>query len=613
MNNRTRIALLLILSLLTWTVSANSTYEFETPESVYVVADIHGAYDEIHTTLKTHNIIDEKDNWSAGTSHFISLGDLIDRGPSSRKILELFMKLQIEAEKAGGRFHIVLGNHEIMNLTGDLRYVSPEEYAEFAIDEDSAERQKYFDRFLKEQKLTDTPEVKASFQKRFPKGYFAHRAAYSNEGRYGQWLVNLPFVIKVNSEIFVHGGLSNSLQGKSLVAINTELKQTLIDYMEAAKQLKTTAILSLDDDFKGSLKKVKSLADSPMNQKFLKLRQSLLFKNTSPTWYRGTALCHPYFEEEILQANLKQWDANRVWVGHTTTPNREVQDRFGGQLVMLDTGMLKAHYKGDPWLAKIENDKPLTFMHGVSGKLSKPVKAPAREEANPLGMTDQQVEEFLRTAEVVSRKATKEGRTKPYKVTLKQGDKVLKGIFKYTNISGSKGRGRIKKRGPADRFTHEIAAYKLDRLLGIGLVPVTVEREIGGKRGSLQLWIDDLISDLSLNANNIGYLGYCDAYSQVNLMNNFDYLIMNNDRNQSNIMYSQSDGQIWFIDHSRSFSTTKKRPKILAGSKIVVPAPLKKELEKLNEEALKSLSPWLSDKQRRAILERRDRLLVGDF
>ena len=98
-----------------------SAYELETDATIHVVGDVHGAYNEIQQTLKTLKLIDDNNNWSGGKAHFVSLGDLMDRGYASRKVIDLFMQLQQQAKQAGGGLHVVLGNHEVMNLIGDRR------------------------------------------------------------------------------------------------------------------------------------------------------------------------------------------------------------------------------------------------------------------------------------------------------------------------------------------------------------------------------------------------------------------------------------------------------------------------------------------------------------
>ena len=101
-------------------------------ERVVVVPDIHGAYPELIELLQASDVIDQSLAWRAGTTHLVSLGDILDRGAESRKVMDLLMRLEREALAAGGRVHVVSGNHETMNLVGDLRYVSREEFAAYS-------------------------------------------------------------------------------------------------------------------------------------------------------------------------------------------------------------------------------------------------------------------------------------------------------------------------------------------------------------------------------------------------------------------------------------------------------------------------------------------------
>jgi hypothetical protein len=98
-------------------------------DRVIAFADVHGAYGDLVPLLQKAGIVDRDLHWAAGTAHVVSLGDLFDRGGESRKVIELMMRLQGEATTAGGQLHVVLGNHEAMNLLGDLRYVTREEFA----------------------------------------------------------------------------------------------------------------------------------------------------------------------------------------------------------------------------------------------------------------------------------------------------------------------------------------------------------------------------------------------------------------------------------------------------------------------------------------------------
>jgi len=595
-------------------LSANEpSYQFTTDGPVYVFADVHGAFNELQTALRTSALIDEQDKWIGANAHLVSLGDLIDRGPQSRKVLDLLKRLQVEAEEAGGKVHVVKGNHEVMNLVGDLRYVAPEEYAEFASDETEELRETFYARYLKNSNQADDQNARQSFDEKFPAGFFAHRAAYKIDGEYGSWLMTLPFVIQINDQVFAHAGLSKSVYNKSLAELNNELQQTLKNYLVSWNQLIDDGKLKFDDSYHKSLDLMNAMTEDKAAQEFVAIREQLLFSSQSPTWYRGNSICHPIFEQDILSTKLAEWQATRLWVGHTVTINNRVNQRLDGQLIMLDAGMLKSYYDGEPFVAKIANDQ-VEFIHGVNGEILSASFAPNREQGNPHGLSDAELEDFLTNAPIIEKKVAKEGRTKPIRITLERDGKTIKAIFKYRAAANSRGQGRLKRKiASPDRYQNEVAAYKLDRMMDINLVPVSVERVIDGKRGSLQLWLDDLTNVLTMKKNNIEYNGYCDYEAQINMMDSYDYLIANSDRNQSNIMYSSSDFQLWLIDHSMAFGTSTRRPAMIKRATIEVTDSFKAALEKLTEEKLQTLSPWLSSSQIKALWKRRNKMLAGDF
>jgi len=587
---------------------------FETNSPVYVVGDVHGAYASIVTTLKNISLIDDNNQWIGGTARFVSLGDLMDRGPSSRKVMDLYMALQTQAIKAGGKFHVVLGNHEIMNLAGDLRYLSAEEIAEFASDETIEQRALAFERYIKWKDLQDTPAALAEFDQQFPKGYFARQQAFSLSGKYGQWLTQLPFVIRINDQIFTHGGLSKKTEEYTIEELNSELNRTLVNYLSSWQFLKDKELFTSTASFSERQTLINALEPSEKKTQFLSSKGHFLFSNESPTWFRGNAICHPYFEQDNLNSRLLRWKATRLWVGHTTSQKRSPLNRLDGKLVVMDTGMLNSYYKGEPWVAKILANKQPVYIQGLTGKIGKSTLSPNRHWSNPYNMTDNQVEDFLKTAEITIIGGTKEGKTKPLVLELRKNGKMIKGIFKYVDTAPRNQIGRWKKEDNyEDRYQYEMAAYRLDRILGIGLVPVTIERKIKRKSGIIQLWIDGLISEMVMKDNNITFVGDCYKKAQENMIDTFDYLISNQDRNQSNMLYSQDDMQIWFIDHSRSFSVKAKRPKMLRKSKIKLTNRFRQSLEKLNHEGLQVLRPWLHNRQIKAILKRRDKLVSGDF
>jgi len=94
---------------------------------VYAIADLHGDYDQAIAVLRLCGLIAADGSWAGGNATLVQTGDLVDRGPDSLKVLELFRTLRRQAAQAGGRVVTLLGNHEALNLEGDFRYVNEAE------------------------------------------------------------------------------------------------------------------------------------------------------------------------------------------------------------------------------------------------------------------------------------------------------------------------------------------------------------------------------------------------------------------------------------------------------------------------------------------------------
>ena len=93
-------------------------------DSVFVVSDPHGRFDLLADLLISHHIIDTDLMWNFGKNHLVVLGDVFDRGDDVTQILWFLFKLEREASRAGGRVSFLLGNHEAMVLSGDIRYAT---------------------------------------------------------------------------------------------------------------------------------------------------------------------------------------------------------------------------------------------------------------------------------------------------------------------------------------------------------------------------------------------------------------------------------------------------------------------------------------------------------
>jgi hypothetical protein len=168
-------------------------------------------------------------------------------------------------------------------------------------------------------------------------------------------------------------------------------------------------------------------------------------------------------------------------------------------------------------------------------------------------------EDFLRTAEIIKSEPVGEGVTHPWKLTLRRGDVEHKAVWKNIDIVD----GEIP-----DRWRFEIAAYRLDKLLGLNMIPPVVEREFRGKAGDLSLWAENKYSLLKILEENIPFPE--SAQAQIDAMKYitraWDSLLANDDRTQQNILYTE-DWRTILFDHSRAFRSDKDhRERLIYGS-----------------------------------------------
>jgi hypothetical protein len=221
------------------------------------------------------------------------------------------------------------------------------------------------------------------------------------------------------------------------------------------------------------------------------------------------------------------------------------------------------------------------------------------------------LEAFLLRAQVEAVRAINRGVTRPRRLTL-----LLDGVRRdaaWKVIDESRGGVTVLARGEReldfqDTYRAECAAYELDKMLGLGMVPATVERVISGERGALVLWIDNAITEQERRDRNL-LPPEPEAWSrQIFRMRMFDNLIHNIDRNLGNSLIT-GDWQLRLIDHTRSFRKTRtlRSPDQLARfSRSLLDAMTRLDEPTLRQRLDRYLSVW----QIRAILERRDRLIA---
>ena len=599
-------------------------YDISAPARVVAFGDVHGTYEDWSTMLQEVGVLDAQLNWSGGNTHLVSLGDLVDRGPDSRKVIELLMKLEQQAAQAGGAVHLVLGNHEVMVMTGDLRYASPQEFAAFAADETQAERDEMYAQYRAFNPGGSEADALQQFDDAYPPGFIALRKAFSRDGAIGSWLIQQPFVIKVNDKVYLHGGIANVSVEESLASLNGKLQGELRDFLASMDELRAAGVMPWYVDYHDRLDfltaRVEEFAAANPRKKaswfpavnaVFEAQKAYLFSDDSPNWYRGTALCNPYSESFNTERFLKKVGARQVVMGHTPTRG-EVLERMDGLAIRLDTGMLTSVYKGRA-SALISGSGP-DYVHYLGGaQQEQPVKEQRSIAQRLSGMSDAELEQFMLTAPVVNVESIGAGITKPKRVTQQKDGITNDAVFKYEDTDRDlqlKSSYSSRRHDISDRYVYDVAAYKLDRMLDLQIVPTAVVTTVEGQEGALSDWIENSITETERVEKQPEFSGYCKQYEQYRLRVLFDILIHNDDRNLGNILWTKNDYMLQLIDHSRAFRSSKKRPKQYRKVTVDVSDLLRGRLDSLNEDNLSSeLSDYLHPRQIEAILDRRDLIL----
>lgn len=300
-------------------------------DRIVAVGDLHGDFEAWRAIATAAGVTDARGRWTGGTTTLVQTGDVLDRGPDSLKIIRDLMRLQREARRAKGRVIMLVGNHEAMNMTADLRYVHPGEFAAF-VDRGSAERREAvyaanrtkIEAALRGSNPSITAEAaKASWLQQMPLGKLEHQRAWSPDGQFGRWMIGNPAVAKIGETIFVHGGVSRAYSALPLDRIN----QAVADALRAQEVAET------------------SIINDP----------------TGPLWHRAYAVegasSAPAVQQE-LHAVLQAYGARRMVIGHTPSPAGITQS-FGGRLVRIDTAISR-HYNGKLSYLEIRGTQLLT-------------------------------------------------------------------------------------------------------------------------------------------------------------------------------------------------------------------------------------------------------------
>jgi hypothetical protein len=361
------LALLVLVADLAFT-NASNRYD-QTPERVIAIGDVHGDFDDFCLVLKKLGLADSRNHWTGGKAILVQTGDVIDRGNKGREAMDLLIRLEKEAEAAGGQVVPLLGNHEVMNILGDLRYVSAETYAEFA-DSESEKRRKaaYQDyaawytshtKSLTAIQQTALPATEEEWMARHPAGFLEYREALDLAGVYGKWVRRHAAVVKIGGVIFLHGGISPNLISLKLEQISSQVRQEIDDFDRTKQYLVSHRVILPSFTLQETAAAVQAqiiadrAAETPpddeeqsMMSRLAGIGHWLCMREDGPLWFRGY---DEWSEEQGRQQTekiLAAYEATHIVVAHTVQKTAHIRCRFGGRVFLIDTGMLSTYWRG---------------------------------------------------------------------------------------------------------------------------------------------------------------------------------------------------------------------------------------------------------------------------
>jgi len=555
-------------------------------EKIIAVGDIHGDYDNFVRILRKAGIVDGQLNWAAGNTHFVQIGDVMDRGDCARDALDLIRKLEKQADQAGGKVHFILGNHEEMNITGiafrQPGYVTPKQLVSFLPEAFRSKREKQFRQEFensRRQGANSDPGAMAAFLEKKWAALMkdpAVRKLYVDtfNDDYGRWMLEHNVVIKINDVIFCHGGISQRFSTWPLEKINQTYRFELDIYRICFKK-------SVEPD----------------------INLTILYEADSPTWNRDIALKDEEAYGSVMDQILDNLDAKYMIIAHTPVASPvipedqddevKLRSRFNQRVWVIDTGISDS-YHGVMSFLRIENGR--FFMKSwadeepeeeISGEPSTAVKDETRED----------VESFLSKAEIVKvKKEAVPGRTAAWEIDLDDGQSLRRAFFKP-----------IDDRRPGllpESYKYELAAYTLAGLLDFDRIPPMVEREIEGLKGSLQIRLENC---LGLDEQKIKKIAppdskaFAEALEEINI---FENLVYSERKELDDILIDRASWDVHRVDFSEAFSPS---PELIPGQKITrCSVKLFENLQGLSDRLIeKRLATYLNGQEMSALLKRK--------
>jgi hypothetical protein len=317
------------------------------PQRIVAIGDLHGDYSVWRDIATAAGIENAGGHWTGGRTILVQVGDVVDREPDSLRVIRDLVRLQKEATKQGGQVIALVGNHEAMNVTGDLRYTVPADFTAYATSNSAALRERLYQarkgeieaKYRAKDPAMTSAAIHDAWIKATPLGWVEQRLAWAADGEVGRWVDRNPAVALVNGTLFVHGGLSVEYSKLPLDDINRKV----------------------DDALRRVDRSAASILTDPLGPLWYR---GLISRDPKVTEIPAGGAPRPSIEQELTTV-LAAYGAKRIVVGHT--PNlKGIQVLNSGKLVTIDTGNSR-FYGGPPSYLEILGDKVIPHMVKRSG------------------------------------------------------------------------------------------------------------------------------------------------------------------------------------------------------------------------------------------------------
>lgn len=334
--------------------------------TIVAIGDVHGALGALRALLRSLELVDEAGDWIGGRTVVVQTGDLVDRGDSMLEVLGWIRRLQPQAEAAGGRFHVLMGNHEAMNLIGDYRDLTTVLLRPLVDDRSEkrrTERCKEEIPIRREQARHEGLERLSTALARnqctadHPLGLIEYAERIGPDAPLGRWLRSLPAVLVLGDTLFVHGGISGALASETVESVNARIRKELAVLDAAREWLRETGRATASVRFAAAVRESRWLVDQQLAgrgripepvEALARIEEWWLIDAEGPLWFRGWSREEDAATEEELAAVLEGWGVRRMVVGHTPQKSGKIVSRYDGRVFAIDTGMLTAVYRGAP-------------------------------------------------------------------------------------------------------------------------------------------------------------------------------------------------------------------------------------------------------------------------